>query len=180
MWPVEAGGDSDCKTSFVDRVKNPTMYNFPPHLHIFLPSLVYSEPTTYLREIGSGELPVTLVLLNWRRVHNFPAIFRHIAKHTFITEYIISFKVHTHRSPLPITMFIAFFYATKIWNNNNNMLLDESMLFAGEKRPPGVSVRIINAPQNLHDYAKYLSCSMAKNDYCYFQVYIYYSLSYSI
>lgn len=44
------------------------------------------------------------------------------------------------------------------------------MLFPNKPPPAHVSVRIINSPQNLHDYAKYLSCSMATNDYCYFQV----------
>eukprot|EP00026_Physarum_polycephalum_P000615 Phypoly_transcript_00616.p1 GENE.Phypoly_transcript_00616~~Phypoly_transcript_00616.p1 ORF type:complete len:1104 (-),score=138.14 Phypoly_transcript_00616:967-4278(-) len=97
-----------------------------------------------MREIGNGDIPVTLVILNWRRTHNFPYIFDHIGKYQFVTEYII-------------------------WNNNREKVLDMSMLFPDKSPPAHVSVRIINSPQNLHDYAKYLSCSMAVNDFCYFQ-----------
>jgi hypothetical protein len=98
---------------------------------------------TFLREIGNGELPVTLVLLNWKRTRNFPSIFKHLSEFPFVNEYII-------------------------WNNNNEMLLEESQLFPNGS-PANVTVRIVNSPQNLHDYAKYLSCSMASNEYCYFQ-----------
>lgn len=96
-----------------------------------------------LREIDKDPIPVTLVLLNWKRPHNLGQIFDHLAKYKVINEYII-------------------------WNNNNEHLIQESTLFP-KGIPEGVSVRIINSPQNLHDYGKYLGCSMATNDYCYFQ-----------
>ena len=46
--------------------------------------------SVFMREIGNGDIPVTLVVLNWRRTHNFPFIFDLIGKYPFVTEYIVS------------------------------------------------------------------------------------------
>lgn len=103
------------------------------------------EAPFYLREIGNGELPVTLVLLHWRveRVPNFKIIFSHLSQYKFINEYII-------------------------WNNNLEVQVTPAGLFPNGV-PDHVNLRIVNSPQNLHDFAKYMACSMATNRYCYFQ-----------
>lgn len=118
-----------------------------------------------MREIDKDPIPITLVLLNWKRAHNLNQIFEHLAQFKVINEYIISFLLQG--------IYLKLFDLAYIWNNDNEKFVTELSLFP-KGVPPGVSVRIINSPQNLHDYAKYLSCSMATNDYCYFQVHFFF------
>lgn len=51
-----------------------------------------------------------------------------------------------------------------IWNNNPDVQLSHEDFHNIKK----TSLRIINSPNNLHDLAKHISCSMASNTHCYF------------
>lgn len=52
--------------------------------------IYFSKAPYFLREIGNGEIQVSLVLLHWKRLANFKTIFDHLSQYKFINEYIVS------------------------------------------------------------------------------------------
>ena len=101
------------------------------------------KPTMHCKHgsnVSDGPL-ATAIMLHWKRTANVIAQVSALLQYSFIGEVII-------------------------WNNNPHTLLRRSQ-FSGSAT--GDRVRIINSPANMHDYAKYLACSQARNEYCYFQ-----------
>ena len=90
---------------------------------------------------AAGGPLVTAVMLHWKRTSNVVAQVDAFLNYSFIGEVII-------------------------WNNNPHYLLTRSQFGNSSTRN---RVRTVNSPANLHDYAKYLACSQARYEYCYFQ-----------
>ncbi|KAF9971456.1 hypothetical protein BGZ73_005609 [Actinomortierella ambigua] len=96
-------------------------------------------------------IPTTAILLSWKRVEGLKTIVHYLARYPYIKEIII-------------------------WNNNRENHLskadfafnaDAMAAFNGGGALP--EVKVFNAQENLHDLAKYMSCSLASYSHCYFQ-----------
>lgn len=88
---------------------------------------------------------VTVIFLSWKRINQWPRLFYHMSKYEFIDEIIF-------------------------WNNNPNMTFNHSLL-SSHINPDrkDISVKIVNSASNRFFYARYIACSMAKNEICFFQ-----------
>ncbi|KAF9339951.1 hypothetical protein BGZ91_004112 [Linnemannia elongata] len=100
-------------------------------------------------------LPATAILLGWKRIDTLKMLVRYLVRYPYIKEIII-------------------------WNNNKDIQLSkrdfelESNSSAGAGAGgagfgPLPELQVYNAAENLRDFAKYMSCSLAKYEYCYFQ-----------
>ncbi|KAF9416663.1 hypothetical protein BGZ94_010161 [Podila epigama] len=93
---------------------------------------------------NSHLLPATAILLGWKRQEGLQMIVNYLARYPYIKEIIV-------------------------WNNNLDVrLLNSDFKFDG-RYGPLPELKVINGGENLHDLAKYLSCSLAKYEHCYFQ-----------
>ncbi|KAG0237220.1 hypothetical protein BGW42_001487 [Actinomortierella wolfii] len=98
-----------------------------------------------LNAIGNEHLlPTTAILLSWKRVEGLKTIVNYLARYPYIKEVII-------------------------WNNNKENHLSKADFVVDETYGPAPEVKVVNGQENLHDLAKYMSCSLAKYKYCYFQ-----------
>ncbi|CAB4386815.1 hypothetical protein RhiirA5_345531 [Rhizophagus irregularis] len=86
-------------------------------------------------------IPVTAVLLNWKRMEALQTAVNYISKYPFIKEILV-------------------------WNNNNKTRIYSKDFKLNNS---DVELNVFNSEENLHDLSKYTTCSMAKYDYCYFQ-----------
>ncbi|KAF0358155.1 hypothetical protein F8M41_014467 [Gigaspora margarita] len=86
-------------------------------------------------------IPVTAVLLGWKRTESLKLVVNYISKYPFIKEILI-------------------------WNNNNETRLNVEDF---ELNNMNVVLNVFNSDENLHDLSKYITCSMAEYNYCYFQ-----------
>ncbi|KAG0260942.1 hypothetical protein DFQ27_003266 [Actinomortierella ambigua] len=98
-------------------------------------------------------IATTAILLSWKRVEGLKTIVRYLARYPYIKEIII-------------------------WNNNKEnhltkadfaMTDDDMAAFNGGNGAALPEIKVVNAQENLHDLAKYMSCSLASYSYCYFQ-----------
>ncbi|GAA6001447.1 hypothetical protein JCM10207_006671 [Rhodosporidiobolus poonsookiae] len=108
------------------------------------PASVFRERA--LRSDSSPVVPVTAVVLHWKRRKGLELVLKHITRYPFIREVII-------------------------WNNRPGVeLKPEEFHFSpppGSDLPPAI-LRIVNSPSNVHDAGKHLACSMASYEHCYF------------
>ncbi|KAG0333713.1 hypothetical protein BG004_000725 [Podila humilis] len=89
-------------------------------------------------------LPATAILLGWKRLEGLRLIVSYLARYPYIKEIIV-------------------------WNNNMDVrLTNDDFQFDGQYGPQPELV-VMNGGDNLHDLAKYMSCSLAKYEHCYFQ-----------
>ena len=86
------------------------------------------------------EIPITCVLLNWKRLDNIKFIIQKLKKRQYITEIIV-------------------------WNNNPSPIVHHQI---GVHNQDAV-VKIVNSKQNLCDEAKYRGALMAKNEHVFYQ-----------
>ncbi|KAG0311097.1 hypothetical protein BGZ97_012079 [Linnemannia gamsii] len=56
-----------------------------------------------------------------------------------------------------------------IWNNNQETKLNKKDFEFDASYGPAPELQVYNGQENLHDFAKYMSCSLAKYQHCYFQ-----------
>lgn len=91
--------------------------------------------------------PVTAVILSWKRRRGLGIVLKHLATTPFLREIIV-------------------------WNNNVDVYLDQeelqSDLGSDDEDLIMPTLRIVNAPSNLHDLAKHYACSMSSFEHCYF------------
>ncbi|CAG8439188.1 12774_t:CDS:2 [Funneliformis mosseae] len=106
-------------------------------------SLFKKEQFTEVALNKNGMIPVTAVLLGWKRMESLQIVVNYISKYPFIKEILI-------------------------WNNNNKMRIYAKDFILNNSE---VTLNVFNSEKNLHDLSKYTTCSMAKYDYCYFQDY---------
>ncbi|KAF8931099.1 hypothetical protein EDD21DRAFT_445532 [Dissophora ornata] len=116
--------------------------------HLFTSSSGDYSPST------SKYVPVTAVILSWKRKGGVKAVVAHLRRYPFIQEILI-------------------------WNNNPEVVLKASEFeFRGQMRDgvinnttlnTGPSVTVFNSVANLHDFSKYTTCTLAKYDHCYIQ-----------
>ncbi|KAG2180100.1 hypothetical protein INT43_003888 [Umbelopsis isabellina] len=92
----------------------------------------------------NGLKPVTAVLLGWKRFESLKFIIQYLTRYPFIKEIII-------------------------WNNNVETRLNIMDFDLDVSKSMHVEIKVFNSYENLHDTAKYTTCSMATYDYCYFQ-----------
>ncbi|KAF9946415.1 hypothetical protein BGZ72_000343 [Mortierella alpina] len=101
---------------------------------------------------ASKYIPITAVILSWKRKEGAKAVVAHLRKYPFIQEILI-------------------------WNNNPEIELlatdfadrghrHNSANITAEHSP---SVTVFNSVANLHDFSKYTTCTLAKYDHCYLQ-----------
>ncbi|KAF8932492.1 hypothetical protein BGZ52_010055 [Haplosporangium bisporale] len=89
-------------------------------------------------------LPATAILLGWKRLDGLRLIVNYLARYPYIKQIIV-------------------------WNNNlEERLTDADFHFDSQYGTPP-ELMINNSGENLHDLAKYMSCSLAKYEHCYFQ-----------
>ncbi|KAF9330782.1 hypothetical protein BG006_006292 [Podila minutissima] len=89
-------------------------------------------------------LPATAILLGWKRLDGLRLIVNYLARYPYIKQIIV-------------------------WNNNLEVRLtnDDFQFDSQYGTPPELLIN--NSGENLHDLAKYMSCSLAKYEHCYFQ-----------
>ncbi|CAG8673531.1 11745_t:CDS:2, partial [Racocetra persica] len=86
-------------------------------------------------------IPVTAIVLGWKRTESLKVVVNYISKYPYIKEILI-------------------------WNNNNGTRLNVEDFKLDNMN---VVLNVFNSDENLHDLSKYMTCSMAEYDYCYFQ-----------
>ena len=88
---------------------------------------------------------VTVTFLSWKRSNQWSRLFYHMSKYQFIDEIIF-------------------------WNNNPNITFNHSLLssYINPDRKD-ISLKIINSVSNRFFFARFIACSMAKNEICLFQ-----------
>ncbi|KAF8984814.1 hypothetical protein BGZ46_006927 [Entomortierella lignicola] len=89
-------------------------------------------------------LPATAILLGWKRLDGLKLIVKYLARYPYIKEIIV-------------------------WNNNKDNVLSKSDFEFDPSFGPLPELQVYNGKDNLHDFAKYMSCSLAKYQHCYFQ-----------
>lgn len=123
------------------------------HASLFSPS---SSSSNSAAEPGAATaasskyIPVTAVILSWKRKEGAKAVVAHLRKYPFIQEILI-------------------------WNNNPEIELlktefaDRGHRYNNITADHSPSVTVFNSVANLHDFSKYTTCSLAKYDHCYIQ-----------
>ncbi|KAF9102294.1 hypothetical protein BGX27_011049 [Mortierella sp. AM989] len=89
-------------------------------------------------------LPATAILLGWKRLDGLKLIVKYLARYPYIKEIIV-------------------------WNNNKENKLSKNDFEFDPSFGPVPELQVYNGKDNLHDFAKYMSCSLAKYQHCYFQ-----------
>ncbi|KAG0346809.1 hypothetical protein BG005_000520 [Podila minutissima] len=89
-------------------------------------------------------LPTTAVLLGWKRIDGLKLIVNYLARYPYIKQIIV-------------------------WNNNRDIKLSKRDFVFDSQYGPRPELQVYNAAENLHDIAKYMSCSLAKYKHCYIQ-----------
>ncbi|KAG0049042.1 hypothetical protein BGZ83_006118 [Gryganskiella cystojenkinii] len=89
-------------------------------------------------------MPATAILLGWKRLEGLKLIVNYISRYPYIKEIIV-------------------------WNNNKENVLSRRDFEMDPSFGPLPEIQVFNAKENLHDFAKYMSCSLAKYQHCYFQ-----------
>jgi len=108
-------------------------------------------------------LPATAILLGWKRIDDLKLIVAYLVRYPYIKQIIV-------------------------WNNNRDVHLTKQEFLDAIKEhltgrvdgPGSINDRdlmmqqlpqldVFNGVENMHNMAKYMSCSLAKHDYCYFQ-----------
>jgi len=89
-------------------------------------------------------MPATAILLGWKRLEGLKLIVSYLARYPYIKEIIV-------------------------WNNNKENVLSRQDFEMDPSFGPLPELQVFNAKENLHDFAKYMSCSLAKYQHCYFQ-----------
>ncbi|KAG9066880.1 hypothetical protein KI688_012792 [Linnemannia hyalina] len=95
-------------------------------------------------ETNQHLLPATAILLGWKRLDGLKLIVNYLARYPYIKEIII-------------------------WNNNQATKLNKKDFEFDDSYGPVPELQVYNSHENLHDFAKYMSCSLAKYQHCYFQ-----------
>ncbi|KAF9141577.1 hypothetical protein BGX30_004540 [Mortierella sp. GBA39] len=95
-------------------------------------------------ETNQHLLPATAILLGWKRLDGLKLIVNYLARYPYIKEIII-------------------------WNNNQGTKLNKKDFEFDDSYGPVPELQVYNGQENLHDFAKYMSCSLAKYQHCYFQ-----------
>lgn len=93
---------------------------------------------------ASKYVPVTAVILSWKRKEGVKAVVAHLRKYPFIQEILI-------------------------WNNNPDVVLSTAHDFPSNTTQTWPSISVFNSVANLHDFSKYTTCTLAKYDHCYIQ-----------
>ncbi|KAG0309392.1 hypothetical protein BGZ98_002898 [Dissophora globulifera] len=89
-------------------------------------------------------LPATAILLGWKRIQGLKLIVSYLVRYPYIKQIIV-------------------------WNNNKEIKLSRRDFEMDSSFGPLPELQVYNAAENLHDFAKYMSCSLAKYEHCYFQ-----------
>lgn len=89
-------------------------------------------------------LPTTAVLLGWKRIDGLKLIVKYLARYPYIKQIIV-------------------------WNNNKDIKLFKRDFVFDSQYGTRPELQVYNAAENLHDIAKYMSCSLAKYKHCYLQ-----------
>ncbi|KAF8924259.1 hypothetical protein EDD21DRAFT_374090 [Dissophora ornata] len=89
-------------------------------------------------------LPATAILLGWKRIQGLKLIVSYLVRYPYIKQIIV-------------------------WNNNKEIKLSRRDFEMDSSFGPLPELQVYNAAENLHDFAKYMSCSLAKYRHCYFQ-----------
>ncbi|KAG0326671.1 hypothetical protein BG004_002922 [Podila humilis] len=89
-------------------------------------------------------LPTTAVLLGWKRPEGLKLIVNYLGRYPYIKQIIV-------------------------WNNNKDTKLSKRDFSFDSSFGPQPELQVYNAAENLHDIAKYMSCSLAKYKHCYLQ-----------
>ncbi|KAF9569230.1 hypothetical protein EC968_002638 [Mortierella alpina] len=103
----------------------------------------FSEEGLVMQE-NSRLLPATAILLGWKRLEGLKLVVNYLARYPYIKEIII-------------------------WNNNKENRLTKNDFEFDPSFGPLPELQVYNGKENLHDFAKYMSCSLAKYQHCYFQ-----------
>ena len=105
-----------------------------------LEGLVAAKTSAFAGRTNETIVPVTAVLLSWKRHRGLDLVLRYVAKHPFVREVIV-------------------------WNNNVDVFIDRDDIAArlGAAAP---EIRIVNSPNNLHDLGKHYACALATNEHC--------------
>ncbi|KAH7049947.1 hypothetical protein BKA57DRAFT_529253 [Linnemannia elongata] len=94
---------------------------------------------------ASKYVPITAVILSWKRKEGVKAVVAHLRKYPFIQEILI-------------------------WNNNPDVVLSTTHDFpSNTTTQTWPSISVFNSVANLHDFSKYTTCTLAKYDHCYIQ-----------
>ncbi|KAF9359798.1 hypothetical protein BGX34_008133 [Mortierella sp. NVP85] len=103
----------------------------------------FTEEALVLEE-NDRLVPATAVLLGWRRLDSLKVIVEYLARYPYIKEIIV-------------------------WNNNKENKLSKQDFEFDPSYGNLPELQVYNGKDNLHDMSKYMACSLAKYQHCYFQ-----------
>ncbi|KAG0276542.1 hypothetical protein BGZ95_007406 [Linnemannia exigua] len=119
---------------------------------------------------ASKYVPVTAVILSWKRKEGVKAVVAHLRKYPFIQEILI-----WNNSPDVVlsTHDFADRSSSQWYPNNNGNGTERTGATPPSFPPPSSqswpSITVFNSVANLHDFSKYTTCTLAKYDHCYIQ-----------
>ncbi|KAG0375448.1 hypothetical protein BGX24_009066 [Mortierella sp. AD032] len=117
---------------------------------------------------ASKYVPVTAVILSWKRKEGVKAVVAHLRKYPFIQEILI-----WNNSPDVVLSTHDFAdRSSSQWYPNNNDNGTDTTGTTTTPFPPSQSwpsITVFNSVANLHDFSKYTTCTLAKYDHCYIQ-----------
>jgi len=103
----------------------------------------FTEEALVLEE-NDRLVPATAILLGWRRLDSLKVIVEYLARYPYIKEIIV-------------------------WNNNKENKLSKQDFEFDPSYGNLPELQVYNGKDNLHDMSKYMACSLAKYQHCYFQ-----------
>ncbi|KAF9902384.1 hypothetical protein BX616_001949, partial [Lobosporangium transversale] len=111
---------------------------------------------------NSKYIPVTAVILSWKRKEGAKTVVAHLRKYPFIKEILI-----WNNNPEVVIAASEFTDRAKDSDSNNNN--NGNATVSAEAANGWPSIIVFNSVANLHDFSKYTTCSLAKYDHCYIQ-----------
>ncbi|KAF9921136.1 hypothetical protein FBU30_008872, partial [Linnemannia zychae] len=138
------------------------------------PSLLLS-PSGASTGTGSTSkyVPVTAIILSWKRKEGVKTVVAHLKKYPFIQEILIwnnspdtilstnDFIDHPSSSQWPLN--------TNLNSNPNGTDFSDRTTSPPYTSSTWPSITVFNSVANLHDFSKYTTCTLAKYDHCYIQ-----------
>lgn len=105
-----------------------------------LEGLVAAKTSAFVGSANATLVPVTAVVLSWKRHRGLDLVLRYMAKHPFVREIVV-------------------------WNNNVDVFIDRDDILA-RLGPDAPSIHVVNSPNNLHDLGKHYACALATYEHC--------------
>ncbi|KAF9179705.1 hypothetical protein BGZ51_006733, partial [Haplosporangium sp. Z 767] len=130
----------------------------------------FTDESLQLRE-NEHLLPATAILLGWKRTEGLKLIVKYLARYPYIKQIIVwnnNKDIKLSKRDFELAM-ASDSGAESDSTTGSSSSSPSSSATTGSKTRVLPELQVYNAAENLHDFAKYMSCSLAKYAHCYFQ-----------